>query len=305
MDSRSCRTQTIAGEAHSPAVQFFTMGTLFGSALAAWVLVIAVVAALVALWRLNKRLNAEAEALRAKCSEHEVARRRSVGQVGGNISTLRAKNEELEVQIDEAQMQLGESELRVAQLQSEVDDARRMQALSAVSREELAASLRNQRLSLSFSRAETLRTEEDCRSAQMARDAATADLASERQTSSTLRGEIHELRELLEQAHGELSKRGSDLRRLEHAVMPWAGNAELERFAEALSRGTEGLNDAAVRRTAELMVQELPPADRQRAQRQLLTCLHPDKWPSGRVATRLMQDVQQSPSWSTYAHGGA
>jgi len=309
MASSSCPGMAGLGEAQGWFGTSFAVVSLFGSSVAAWVLLVGTIAFLLNLRQVNARLRSHMATLEAKCTEHEKLRRQSVGKVAGSIGSLRARVEELTEELDEAGVQNGDSEMRVAHLHSQVNELYRVNALASVSREELAASLRSQRLSLSFSQAEKERSEEERVALLNERSAALSEIASERQVTATLRGEIQEMNMLLGEARGELARRGVELQRQSHLALPWKGDAELERYAEALGRGREGLDDMTLKRIAELLVHELPSPssdalERQRAQRQLLTCLHPDKWPSSRVATRLMQEVQRAPSWLAIGQRG-
>jgi len=308
MDARGCPAAAGAGEVQGWFAMFFSSITVLGSSTAAWALLCATVGFVFNVLRANARLRARTATLEGKCSEHELLRRRSAGKVADSIGSLRARNRELESELEEAHLQAGEADLRVAQLHNQVEELHRANALTYVHREELSATLRSQRLSLSHSRAEKQRSEEECRSIHADKVAAINELASERQVSNSLRREIEELNELLQEAREGL-QRGMELQREAHLALPWRGNAELEHFAEALGRGKEGLDEVSIERIAELLVLELPPhssdaVERQRAQRQLLTCLHPDKWPSSRVATRLMQEVQRTPHWLAIGQRG-
>merc|ERR1712039_810517 len=82
--------------------------------------------------------------------------------------------------------------------------------------------------------------------------------------------------------------------------------AELERAAKRPATNATNAfaavsDQVAIRRVAELLVRELPQGqdahERQKTQRQLLGCLHPDKCPASRTATSLMQEVQENRSW--------
>jgi chromosome segregation ATPase len=246
---------------------FLSIITVFESPMIGWVLLTILSFILWRLWYANMRLLAQQEVLQDKCAEHERVRQQSAGSIG----TWRSRSLELESELDEARVQIGESDLRVAQLQGQVED--------------LLRTRKESRLSLSFSRADCLRTEVACKSMQAEKASVVAELSSERRTSDELRSEIQKLRQLLGEARKELSYRNS--------------------FAAEVCD-----DDSAIKRTAELMVMELPrtadPLERQRAQRQLLTCLHPDKCPSNHVGTRLMQEVQRSVAWvAASTHGGA
>jgi chromosome segregation ATPase len=263
----------------------------------------------VRLLRANARLRAHSSGLEAKCAEHVQTRRQSASTVAGNIGALRARVDELEAELEDAHVHIGNADLRVAQMQNQVDELHRANALGSVTREDLAASLQSQRLSLTYSRAEQQRAEETRRSAEAEREAVVREIADERRASKMLHMEIQELNNLLLEARDELARRGAEQQRQANVMVPWAGDTELKHFAEALSRGKEGLNEAILQHIAELLVLELPsqacdPQERQRAQRQLLTCLHPDKWPSRRVATRLMQEVQRTSFWVAMGQRG-
>lgn len=307
--------------------KLFASVTVLGSSAAGWVLVIALAALFIHFQQANARLQAHMATLDAECSEHDQIRRRSAGKVAESIGSLRTRVEELEGELDEARAQEGDADLRIAQLQSQVVDVHLANALIATDREELASlkqqlslkkhCLRKQQLSLSHARTDAANARDSKQRSDEAADAARAsalnELARERHTSNTLRSEIQELDQLLVEARGELARRGAEMRRQSHlASPPWKGDAEVEQFAEALVRGKDGLDEIAVKRIAELLVLDMPQQssnliDRQRSQRQLLTCLHPDRWPSSRVATRLMQEVQRSPMWLTLSApaGGA
>jgi len=287
-------------------MMFFASSTLFGSSAAAWLLMFATAGLLRKLWVANARIREHAATLEAKCAEHEMLRRHSAGKVAGSIGSLRGRVDELEIELDAAHVKVSESNLHISHLESQVDDLHRENALSNLRREELAKSLRAQQISIGSTRADKEKWEEECQAAKEDRVNALTELARERQASSTLRSESQQLNKLLIQVREELRRRGAEHQRQAQLAIPWRGNAELELFAGALARGEEGLNDAVLGRIAELLVRELgthsaDSQERMRSQRQLLTCLHPDKWPTGRIATRLMQEVQRTPSW--VAHG--
>jgi len=292
---------------------FFTSSSFYGSLTVSLVMLLGVAVHVYKLCRANARLRSQLAALEAECSGHVMRRRQSAGkvagsigwlrarteeleteldEVAGSIGWLRARTEELETELDEAHVQVGETELHVAQLQNTVNELHRANALSSVAREELAASLSSQRLFLSK---EIAGLDEESRSAHMDKASALRELADEKQFSDELQVEIKELNQLLLEARGELARRGAELRK-----------------SPAKGRYSEGRgDDEATKRIAELLVLELPvhssdAIERQRAQRQLLTCLHPDKWPTSRMATMLMQEVQRCPSWVALgARGGA
>lgn len=304
MESFTC--QQDGGEAQSRAMMIFASSTLFGSSGAAWLLMFTTAGLLWKLWVANARIREHAAILEASCAEHEMLRRHSASKVAGSIGSLRGKVDDLEVELDDAHIKVSESNLRIAHLQSRVDDLSRENALGNLRREEMAVSLRSQQISIGSTQADKDQAEEGRKAAAEDRVNALTELAREREASSTLRSENQQLNKMLVQVREELRRRGAEHQRQAQLAMPWRGNAELEHFAGALARGEEGLNDAVLVRIAELLVQELAKhsadsQERMRSQRQLLTCLHPDKWPAGRIATRLMQEVQRTPSW--VAHG--
>jgi len=313
MDSRVCPTPTPSGVVETWYQLALARVSVLGSSSIVFVFLLAIGALLFKIWRtiaVNAELRARIATLETACAEHELFRRRSACSVHESKEALRSRTEEMENELSDLRLEAADSDLRVIQLQSQVDELHRANALDSCRREELAGCLRNHRMSLSHSREEKQRLEEECRSLRVDRDYVLDELTNERQVSNTLRFEMQELNQLLQEARGEFARRQSSCGRAAHAL-PWSGNADLERFAEAMGRGEEGLDDAVLRRLAELLVRDLPThssdsVERQRAQRQLLTCLHPDKWPSARIATRLMQEVQRSQCWvSLGQRGGA
>jgi chromosome segregation ATPase len=269
-------------EPMSPAISYIAV---LGSPIAGWLLLIAISFVILHLFEANCRVRAQVAEMQAKCAEHEQTQRESAALAAGEMNTARVRLQDLQLEVDEAQMQIGESDLRVAQLQNQVDALLRDRADIFSSKEEISASLRSNRISLSFSRAECLRTEEAAKSAHVEKDVALQQLSNERQISNNLRNDILRLTRQLNAAQIRLSRH----------------RAEANDDMNNSPHGSNCSDDIAIKRTAELMVSELPrspnPSDRQRAQRQLLTCLHPDKCPSNRVATMLMQEVQRSADW--------
>jgi len=290
MDPPSC--PAVRGDPHSGIAMFFTSSSFYGSLTVSLVMLLAVAVHMYKLCRTNARLRSQLAELESECSGHVMRRRQSAGKVADSIGALRARTEELETELDEAHVQVGDTELHVAQLQNTVNDLHRANALSSVAREQLAASLSSQRL---FFSKEIAELKGECRSAHVDKASARRELADEKQFSDDLQLEIEELNQLLLEAREELARRGAELRK-----------------SPAKGRYSEGRgDDEATKRIAELLVLELPvhssdAIERQRAQRQLLTCLHPDKWPTSRMATMLMQEVQRCPSWIALgARGGA
>merc|ERR1712070_1040641 len=116
-------------------------------------------------------------------------------------------------ELDEACIRAGEMELRVVQLQNQVDELHRENALNSCSREELASTLRSQRLSLSCSRADRQRSEEECQVAHAEKVNALNELASERRVAEKLRSQVHNLNQLLSEARSDAERRAAELQR--------------------------------------------------------------------------------------------
>jgi len=186
------------------------------------------------------------------------------------------------------------------------------------------------RESLQLAEESTRQGEEERRKTSAEQARTLADLANERRSASRLRAETHRLEASLQQCQGDLRSaiaRASEadnqhdvlmrqLREFKSRAVELSRNIEqkelsekslrervahLELSVKQTPRVTPISDQAAVKRVAELLVSELPSGatakDRQKAQRQLLSCLHPDKCPSKKIATELMQEVQTLHAW--------
>merc|ERR1719353_1749289 len=96
--------------------------------------------------RLRSRLDLlqlQVSSLEGSCQEHNDIRQSSAGKVAETILALRRRVEDLEFELDEVQDSAGEADVQTAHLQTQLEEAHRVNAVSLCKRQELEQSLQS------------------------------------------------------------------------------------------------------------------------------------------------------------------
>jgi len=171
------------------------------------------------------------------------------------------------------------------------DEKRKLQADHASA----SADLTSERRAIGKMRSENQRLETSLQQCQSDLQSATARASEADNQHEVLMRQVREFKARALELRRNLDEKGLSEKSLRDRV------AQLELSIKQTPRTPQISDQAAVKRVAELLVGELPSGadakERHKAQRQLLSCLHPDKCPSKKTATELMQEVQTLRAW--------